>query len=315
MTSVAFSNGMEFLFPRTEDGPSIYALLEASWTLAALIQGIRQEVWDKNPLEANPIAAAWGKLGLVAVTTPSAAESSATQAVPSMFLTPAGTRVVSCAGLLEYEFSMLQQQLDGNFVTDPAKYAALRSGLDNYAQAFLPDMQDWINKQVVFDGALLFDYCGGDGGYLARFLKHWPAAQGMLFDRNPALPRDSATAGVISRMGVKAGDAFGDHDFFAGQAGAYDLVIMSEILHCKGLAERTALLQRGKSLLKPNGALLVIEQYPNLRLEWRMRDLTSGGQCLSEEEVVMEASAVGLLGVSGIHSFTHYGIRFEAESV
>lgn len=298
-TTGLFQNGMELLFPRTEDGPSIYALMEGAWMFAALIQGIRSKVWESDINKPNPVAACWAKLGLVEVVLE--------KCPPFAKLTEAGHRVVACQGLLEYEFGMMKQQLDANFTTDPAMYQQLRGGLEHYARAFLPDMHDWITRQVAFDGALFFDFCGGDGGYLHSFLKAWPQAQGMLFDRAPGAPLPE----VASRMGIKAGDAFGDGQFFMNHAGAYDVVLMSEILHCKGPEERLFLLQRAKSLLKPTGVLLVVEQYPNLRLEWRMHDMTEAGQCLSEQQVAFEAEAAGFMAVSGINSFTHYGLRLE----
>lgn len=304
-TTGLFQNGMELLFPRTEDGPSIYALMEGAWMFAALIQGIRSKVWTA-PLDGpNPVAACWAKLGLIEVKTQPATPD--TDYAQYAVLTEAGHRVVACQGLLEYEFSMMKQQLDSNFTTDPTMYQQLRGGLEHYARAFLPDMHDWITRQVAFDGALFFDFCGGDGGYLHSFLKTWPAANGALFDRAPGAPLPD----VAPRMCVKAGDAFGDGQFFAQQAGAYDVVLMSEILHCKGPEDRLFLLQRAKSLLKPTGVLLVVEQYPNLRLEWRMHDMTTAGQCLSEQQVAFEAEAAGFMAVSGINSFTHYGLRLE----
>lgn len=301
-TTGLFQNGMELLFPRTEDGPSIYALMEGAWMFAALIQGIRSKVWESDINKPNPVAACWAKLGLVEVVLE--------KCPPFAKLTEAGQRVVDCQGLLEYEFSMMKQQLDSNFTTDPAMYQQLRGGLEHYARAFLPDMHDWITRQVAFDGALFFDFCGGDGGYLHSFLKAWPQAQGMLFDRAPGVPHpDNLVA--APRMGIKAGDAFADEAWFTSQAGAYDVVLMSEILHCKGPEDRLFLLRRAKSLLKPTGVLLVVEQYPNLRLEWRMHDMTEAGQCLSEQQVAFEAEAAGFMAVSGINSFTHYGLRLE----
>lgn len=298
-----FNHGIEFLYPRSEDGPSLYALLEASWTVMALIQGIRTKVWEASLDDPNPVAAAWAKAGLLEVVV-----DEANYPTSRATLTPAGRRVVDCAGLLEYEFSMMQQQLGGNHKTDPAKYEQLRKGLDNYAVAFLPDMRRWVTQQVAFDGALMFDFCGGNGGYLHEFLRAWPQANGMLFDKAPGLvhPGD-----VALQMGVKQGDAMGDDRFFLDQVGAYDVVLLSEILHCKGPTERNFLLRRAKSLLKPTGVLLIIEQYPNLRLEWRMTDMTEGGQCLSEEEVTNEAWEAGFQAHSGIRSLSHYGIRFE----
>lgn len=305
--STTFNHGIEFLYPRSEDGPSLYALLEASWTVMALIQGIRTKVWEQPIDKPNPVAAAWAKAGLLEVAD-WGVDLNREQGGPAPHLTPAGRRVVDCAGLLEYEFSMMQQQLDGNHKTDPTKYAQLRTGLDNYAVAFLSDMRRWVTQQVAFDGALMFDFCGGNGGYLHEFLRAWPQANGMLFDKAPGGVHPSD---VVLQMGIKQGDAMGDDRFFLDQAGAYDVVLMSEILHCKGPTERNFLLRRAKSLLKPTGVLLIIEQYPNLRLEWRMTDMTEGGQCLSEDEVTHEAYAAGFAAHSGIRSLSHYGIRFE----
>lgn len=306
-TTGLFQNGMEFLFPRTEDGPSIYSILEGAWLFAALVKGIREKVWECDPATPNPVAVAWARAGLLEIEQGAGETPAQDRAV----LTGAGKRVVDCQALLEYEFSMMQQQLDGNFKTDPAKYKALRGGLDNYAVAFLPDMHKWIADQApaAVKCPRFFDYCGGSGGYLASFLAAHKGAQGLLFDREPGVTKTSAA--VLSRMGIMAGDAFGDDLFFANHAGAYDVVLLSEILHCKGPSERQFLLQRAKSLLRPSGVVLVVEQYPNLRLEWRMNDMTDAGQCISEQMVAAEAQEAGFMAASGIHSLSHYGIRLE----
>lgn len=309
-TTGLFKNGMEFLFPRTEDGPSIYSIMEGAWLFAALVKGIREKVWECDPATPNPVAAAWARAGLLEVS-PAVFDGLPDDEDLRVHLTGAGKRVVDCQALLEYEFSMMQQQLDGNFKTDPAKYKALRGGLDNYAVAFLPDMHTWIADQAptTTKTPRFFDYCGGSGGYLASFLATHKGAQGLLFDREPGVTKTSAA--VLSRMGIMAGDAFGDDLFFTNHAGAYDVVLLSEILHCKGPSDRQFLLQRAKSLLRPDGVVLVVEQYPNLRLEWRMHDMTDAGQCISEQMVAAEAQDAGFMAVSGMHSLSHYGIRLE----
>lgn len=300
-----FQNGMEFLYPRCEDGPSVYALMEGAWVFVALIQGIRQRVWESDPRVPNAVAAAWARAGLLEVEQ----ASGETPATDRAVLTPAGIRVAACADLLEYEFGMMQQQLDGNHKTDPAKYKALRGGLEAYTTNFMQDIVKWVNDSNASQQPVtFFDFCGGNGGYLRSFLEANPGSQGMLFDRAPGIQKLDAT---LNRMAIMAGDAFGEDQWFASQAGGYDIVLLSEILHCKGGADRQLLLLRAKSLLKPDGVILVVEQYPTLRLEWRMQDMTDGGQALPSQLVVAEAAEAGFAAVSGIYGFTHYGLRLE----
>jgi hypothetical protein len=301
-----FKTGLEFLYARCEQGPSLYAILEGAWLNAALIKGIRGKVWECDPTQPNPVAAAWANTGLMVVKT---IEQGPEAGAVYCQLTDAGQRVVACTDLLEYEFSMMQQQLDNNFVTDPEKYRNLRGGLDNYATAFLPELRDWVSRggdSVVPEGAAMFDMCGGSGHHLKAFLERNPTTAGLLYDRAP----DESWIDQW-RSTARAGDVFADNEFFAAHAGQYDFVLLSEILHCKGLEERAFLMRRAKSLLKPGGSLLVIEQFPGLRLEWRMRDMTEGGQCLLEAQVASEAQDCGFMGVAGIHCLSHYGIRFE----
>lgn len=305
-----FTNGLQFLYPRSEEGPSLYAILEGAWLGAALVQGIRTRVWECDPTKPNPIAASWANTGLLEVETIKEGEM---EGAVYCSLTPAGRRVVACADLLEYEYSMIQQQLDSNFKTDPAKYRSLRKGLENYAGAFLPEMVDWVARggdAPMGAAPLMFDFCGGNGGYLRSFLRFNPSAQGLLYDRDPGAEMLKEPL-VMNRMGIKAGDVMRDDQFFADHAGAYDVVLMSEILHCKGREDRLFMLRRAKSLLKPGGSVLIVEQFPGLRLEWRMNDMTDGGQCLLEAQVVAEAQECGLMGVAGINCLSHYGIRFE----
>lgn len=296
-----FKTGVEFLYPRSEQGPSLYALLEAAWTIPAIIQGVRTRVWETAEAgRPDAVAATWAKMGLIGVDENG-----------KVLPTEQGLAVARCVELLEYEMTMMQRQLDGNTATDPALYEKLRSGLAHYTQEFLPHMLKWVRgcaEAMASDlGTVsVLDYCGGDGVYIRTLAAEVPQVDAWLMDRAVGPTRELANAGVT----VRIGDVLTDAEMTEDLTGFFNIIIMSEILHCKGKEDREKMLQQAYDMLAPGGVLLVIEQYPNSRLEWRMQDMTNGGHCLNPAQVAYEVKGLPFGDNGMIEGFTHYGIVF-----
>lgn len=299
-----FKNGTEVIFATTQLGPSLYSILEAAWMLPALIEGIRSKVWEEDLKTQNPVTGVWFKLGLLAP-----AYKGADAAPTSMKLSESGERVAACVDLLEYEFSMIQQQLDGNFKTDPSKYANLRKGLAAYTSNFMPEVTKFVSAMLP-EGGRMFDFCGGSGEYLAHAIATVKNSTGILFDKAPGLEIRGTTISVIT------GDAKLPHPVFevmAEDGGQIDLVLMSEILHCMGEPERKEAISKCFKMLKVGGKLIVLEQFPNMRLDWRLFNMTTDGVCLPMERLVYEVQAFDLKPVSTIEAVAHYGVVFEKQ--
>lgn len=297
-----FKTGMEFRYPVSEHGPSLYGMLEALWTLVALAKGTRDKVWETaTPGAVDAVAAAWARMGLL-VATPDQ---------QGVQLTKQGANVAGCAALLEYELAMIGHQLNGN-ATDPAMYAQLRNGLENYSNAYLSELLNWAALQVkhVAD-PLVLDYCGGNGAFVKRCCELNPNTIGWLIDKAPGSPRELADTWGIT---VREGDVLAAEDNPTEDLdNLFDLVIMSEILHCKGAEDRARMVADAYRMLRVGGVLIVAEQFPGLRLEWRLAAMTEAGHTLDKEVVAFEVQALPFKPTGYIEAFSHYAIAFTKE--
>lgn len=296
-----FKTGIEFVYPKSVHGPSLYGIMEAVWLLAALAKGGRERVWETARVgQADPVAAAWVRAGLMAP-----------QADGSVLLTEAGVNVAACVDLIEYELAMVQRQLDGVTKTDPVMYEKLRRGLYAYTLHFLPDVLNWVTEMVPVDASTyaVLDYCGGDGCYIEHIAGGKSYVDAWMIDKAPG------RTAQLQRMGVnvRQGDVLSDPSVTEDLDGFFDLIIMSEILHCQGAKGRADMLAQANAMLKPGGMLVVIEQFPGRRLDWRLYDMTQSGQTLSEEQVAYEVQAFPLKPVGTVHAISHYGIQFKKE--
>ena len=68
-------------------------------------------------------------------------------------------------------------------------------------------------------------------------------------------------------------------------------------------------------LLAPDGLLFILEQHTNLRLDWRMYDMTEGGSCISLQDMIEEVHSVLPTAQLPLKEYielpTHYGVMFE----
>ncbi len=290
-------DGMSFNFASCEPGPSLYSILEAAWVLPILLRGIREKPW--NDIK-NPITNAW--LGLQLLKEHNGCFE----------LTIAGRNVMECGELLEYEFSMMNQQLTGDYKTDAQKYSKLRNSLETYCLVYTPEIISWVVScaKSKRDGRFL-DLGGGNGHHLLRCLSANKEASGTLFDKAPEIsytPTD-----VESRLVVVNGDALTEHWLYKAEINGYDLIILSEFLHCLTPTERTFILDKCHAMLKVGGDLLIIEQLPNFRLDLRLFDMTEKGSCIPPPKMVEYMACAFPHTLKVVHlksSISHYGLRY-----
>ena len=172
-------------------------MLEAAWILPGLIQGIRTKVWRGST--EHPIYRLWVSLGLIDEATDT--------------LTTAGLNIVQTKDLFEYEFSMIQQQLDNNFVTDPKKYSKLREALADFSGTYLTDLTNWLIDQTP-EAPIVLDFAGGAGYYLGKILQARPVGHGVLYDK-AAEPGLLNAMGVDNRVDVRKENFYDDLNFFS----------------------------------------------------------------------------------------------------
>lgn len=296
-----FKNGTGFLYPTTEAGPSLYGLLEGVWSVAALVKGARIRIWEKASAGTpDPIAAAWARMGLLRAT-----------AEGDVVLTEAGHNILGCIDLLEYELAMLPRQLAAEIPpTDPAMYAQLRTGLREYANRFLRPMLEWAMQDAKAGSQMVLDYCGGSGPYARAAAQ---AGDNTVWLIDKALhPTDCEEFGHLG-VTLRVGNVLEQPELTEDLAGFFDLIVMSEILHCQPEAGRAVMLQQCYNMLAPGGKLVVIEQIPTTRMEWRLRDMTKGGHTICKEQMAFEVQAHPLRPDGYIECISHYGISFKKD--
>jgi len=293
----AIPNGFDVRLPYiSEIGPSVYGILEAAWLVPAILAGVNNRIWEYNPTvhKLQNVIKIWEEFGWLDGDG------------DSLKLSASGERLVKIAPLVDYEFSMMNQQLDRNYVTDPRKYSKLRAALAVYTEEFMPNLLRYVacltspgsDKKVL-------DFGGGDGVYLEATLHACPDAIGYLYDKAPG----TRLAGNQSTEIIVADFADVTNHF---QLSSLDTIIVSEVLHVLGKEKQHTVMTTLVALLKTGGKLVVIEQQPNFRLDWRMEAMTEAGACLTPSDVVALADSLsGALTKTGEQtSATHHVFVF-----
>jgi SAM-dependent methyltransferase len=278
MTTDQTGNGFAFQIASSEKGVSPYAVLEAAWCLPAIIHGIRNKIWSHpydTRLMPHPVLVLWAEMGLLEVH-----EQDDDTAQP--VLTQGGEDIVKLGELFEYEFSMMLQQLEGDYTTKPEKYRSLRKALACYTDLYLQPLVDWIWSES--EHYRILDFGGGDGYILRKLLEASSnTSSGVLFDKAPSLE-----AGFLDNLSVElfTGDFLApDNSFVKDHPHQFDTIVFSEVMHCLGPLQYDIVLSQLAKLLTPGGRVFVIEQHQNFRLNWRMHDMTKGGMALTPDMV------------------------------
>jgi len=308
-----FTNGIQLLHATTERGPSLYSILEGFWYIPVLLMGLRQKIWEHTDLDkVDPVAALWLHLKLMqpvfAAITKEELDAGKEPEVLGLELTEAGHSMLACHDLIEYEYGMAEQQLSGQFDTDPEKYKQLRGGLAGYSKFCLPELFDWITG-ICPEDARVLDMAGGCGQYISHILEQRPRSSGVLLDKAPGITNADLPKGAKNRCAVIQGDIL-DHPLYDASAGSFDVVIMSEILHCMDEEKRLQLIKNAHEILKMGGVLVVLEQFPSMRLDLRLFQLTEGGHCIDMERVAYEVQAMPFKPMQTVSAISHYGVMF-----
>ena len=274
------------LMPNNDISP--YGVLESAWLLPAILFGTRNEIWANLEMHSHPIYHFWVHMGWIDQS--------------KSMLSPQGAKMVALRGLFEYEFGMMHQQLEGDFETKPEAYSQLRGGLEQYSNIYLEFFVDWVAAFIPANGVIL-DMAGGKGALSKRILIKRPDVTVHLIDKT------IEASGTTERLSTEEVDILENFDWFYDRIDTYDLVLMSEFLHCLPEAQRLTVLGRARHVIIDGGVIVSIEQHVNLRLEWRLHDMTNGN-CLSNEQTMAELKQFGdLYGIR--NGATHYGVAIK----
>lgn len=257
--------GFTFQAPNTEAGElSPYGVLEMLWVAPAILKGIQQSVWSADHPNDH-LKQMWVKLGLL--TTDGQ-------------LSDIGNKFVELESLFEYEIGMINQQLSGEFDTKPEKYAALRQGLKNYSDLYLEMFVDELAAAIPANGTMI-DLAGGAAALTTRILAKRPDVKAIVVDRELAFEE-------TERMEFHECDIFSNDDW-GRVSPQVDLILCSEFLHCCDKPHRIKVYDQMAEAVKDKAAIAIVEQYPNFRLEWRLRDMSSkNGHCVNPQGLLCE---------------------------
>jgi len=250
---------------------NIYNIINTVWQLPAILVGIENEIWKNHHIpiisnkRRNIIKKIWKELDLLD---------------DDYDLTKEGQEIVKLKSLLEYQIKMIPYHLKDNFYTKlsikSSEYELLRNGLGEYFDVYLKDIFKELKYRRLYWDVL--DYGGGDACYSKSFLKENPHSNSLIVDR-------------ILNFKEKDNLKFLKNDFeenkewFLTHKNKYNLIILSELLHCKNKEWRSYLIDSCFYMLKQGGRLLICEKSPTLFFQWRMDIFTHGGECIDRSEI------------------------------
>lgn len=139
-------------------------------------------------------------------------------------------------------------------------YPLLREGLDQYFDEHLSD----VFKNIGLKGhvAYMLDYGAGDGKYAKQFMIDNPYSQVLCVDRYQInnLPKGVKSIGV---------DFEKVPDWYHSWRNTFNVVFMSELMHCKDEKGQKYLIDTSYAMLQENG-LLIIHENMDYEMQWRI---------------------------------------------
>ena len=134
-------------------------------------------------------------------------------------------------------------------------YLLLRIGLSEYFDKYLSEV--WSKLEIVDKQLMLLDYASGNGQYSDKFLEMNPDSCAICIDK------DHIGAKVKRNKFLHNVNFEYQPDWWYGYKDQIDIVLMSELLHCKEPKDYVYLLSSANNLLKPTGKLILIENNDN----------------------------------------------------
>ena len=162
--------------------------------------------------------------------------------------------------LLEYHLHIIKSDFKPN-------YEKLREGLDEYFIEYLSDFWDYLN--IGDTNKSLLDYGCGNGCYSDQFIYCNPDGSAYKVDRNI----DDCI------------DFENNPNWYKDHLNKFDLVLLSEILHCKDDKGKEYLIESSLETLKEKGKIIINENIDPF-MGWRLNRMTKGGDVLNERDIL-----------------------------
>ena len=247
---------------------NIVEILNSFFILPAIKAGIREQVWQ-TPIHDNlkPIREIWYGLDLLDHEGK---------------LSEKGQQLYDIHPMIDYFMSLWDDYKfyspHETYKISDEQYDLLREGLELYSRYNLSNCFQYCGltgKQIN-----VLDYGGGNGGLLIDFIKYNPSSKGILVDRKKANNEEFGEEIVSHAIDFEINPLW--HTQYEDR---FDMIILSEVLHCKNKKGRQYLIDSSHCMLKPGGILFIIEVKTNPFFDWRMKMYTEGGKSLEPDEI------------------------------
>ena len=183
--------------------------------------------------------------------------------------------------LLTYHLDIIKTDFKPNYIQ-------LREGLDEYFNEYLLDFWNVIN--IGNERSSLLDYGCGNGSYSYSFLENFPRAEITLIDKSMGIDFEKNPGWYIK-------DNYNCHD----------IVLLSEILHCKDLKGQKYLIDSSICCLVKGGTLVINENIDPF-MGWRLNKLTANGNMMSEDDIIGLMSSYKELSLKSIKSINYHKV-------
>jgi SAM-dependent methyltransferase len=141
--------------------------------------------------------------------------------------------------LLLYHYKVIATGFQPNYIQ-------LRQGLKQYYNEYLSGM--FKRLDLVDKDYNVLDYGCGSGQVLKQFLRDNPLSAGIGVDKDPQV-----------FTGFRQKDFEAEPDWYYDYLEYFNLVILSEVLHCKDLKTQQYLIASSDVMLKQKGILIIVE--------------------------------------------------------
>lgn len=157
-------------------------------------------------------------------------------------------------------------------------YPLLRKGLDQYFNIFLCEIFNIldINRKELY----MLDYGAGNGEYSKQFIFDNPKSQVLAVDK-------SFNTSVGRRISYLNMDFELYPDWYNAYYNTFDVVLMSELLHCKNFKGQEYLIHSAQMMLK-KGGILIINENIDYEMAWRISKLKGYNRPVVDEKRIVE---------------------------
>lgn len=176
-------------------------------------------------------------------------------------------------GLLEYHLSIVRNDFK------ESDYALLLKGLKQYFDYYLSGI--WQTLGITDEKAEMLDYGCGLGYYSKAFLLANPDATSYVLDRKINFP-------LALRMRPLEIDFEAEPFWYATYIDSMDIVLLSEVLHCKQATGQEYLIRSSYEMLRDDSRLIIVEPVDEF-MAYRISKLKG------EPHQILESHHIGML--------------------